>query len=175
MILNVGCGGTRSSDKFTWYGDIRIDLEKSKNVTLLADAHYLPFKDETFDTVIGFEVIEHLVNPSQGLTEMKRVLKSHGIILISIPNVWVITRIVRWLWKGRELLKHYGHLGRKGLGHRQGWDIYEFHSLAWQLDLKIINIYWINRTKPSIKRRILQFLLPREFSRTHLLVKLTKA
>ena len=54
----------------------------------LRDAKDLPFEDNTFDAVIGAHVLEHLDDPFVGLSEMVRVLKPGG------PLVVVATRCV---------------------------------------------------------------------------------
>lgn len=46
-----------------------------------ADIYDLPFKDETFDSVIVCFVLEHLHNPVKALTELKRVLKNGGTLV----------------------------------------------------------------------------------------------
>jgi len=46
-----------------------------------ADLYKLPFKDETFDSVIICFVLEHLHNPVQALNELKRVLKKGGTMV----------------------------------------------------------------------------------------------
>jgi hypothetical protein len=46
-----------------------------------ADIYKLPFKDETFDSVIVCFVLEHLHNPIQALNELKRVLKTGGTMI----------------------------------------------------------------------------------------------
>jgi len=46
-----------------------------------ADIYQLPFKDETFDSVIICFVLEHLHNPTQALFELKRVLKKGGTMI----------------------------------------------------------------------------------------------
>lgn len=53
---------------------------------LLLDAHQLPFEDESFDTVVSIETIEHLQNPGEFLSECHRVLKSGGGFICSTPN-----------------------------------------------------------------------------------------
>jgi ubiquinone/menaquinone biosynthesis C-methylase UbiE len=50
------------------------------------DALNLPFKDESFDIVTAFEVIEHLYDPQKALGEIRRILKMDGIALISTPR-----------------------------------------------------------------------------------------
>ncbi|HRR34277.1 MAG TPA: methyltransferase domain-containing protein [Kiritimatiellia bacterium] len=47
-----------------------------------------PFSDETFDGVVGSQVLEHVFNPSVFLSEVARVLKSHGHLLLTVPFVW---------------------------------------------------------------------------------------
>jgi len=47
----------------------------------------LPFENERFDVVVATEVIEHLRNLEEFISECFRVLKPGGIILVSTPNV----------------------------------------------------------------------------------------
>jgi ubiquinone/menaquinone biosynthesis C-methylase UbiE len=46
----------------------------------------LPFKDNEFDAVTCFHVIEHLDNPDNMLREFKRILKKGGILMVAVPN-----------------------------------------------------------------------------------------
>lgn len=46
----------------------------------------LPFDDAWFDTLIIFEVFEHLANPHHAVEEIQRVVRAGGRVLISIPN-----------------------------------------------------------------------------------------
>jgi SAM-dependent methyltransferase len=45
----------------------------------------LPFKSGSFDVVACTEVLEHVENPRQALSEMRRVLKRGGKLLLSVP------------------------------------------------------------------------------------------
>jgi SAM-dependent methyltransferase len=47
----------------------------------------LPFEDGTFDLVYLTEVIEHLVRPDHALQEINRVLRPHGHLIVSTPNL----------------------------------------------------------------------------------------
>ena len=51
----------------------------------------MPFEDSIFDIVYASEVIEHLEDPKGFLSEISRVLKPRGKLLISTPNsaFWV--------------------------------------------------------------------------------------
>jgi ubiquinone/menaquinone biosynthesis C-methylase UbiE len=53
---------------------------------LVGEAQNLPFSDASFDVVVSFETIEHLKDQEKYLSEIKRVLKSGGLAIISTPN-----------------------------------------------------------------------------------------
>lgn len=46
----------------------------------------LPFKDQSFSTIICTETLEHLLYPEKALEEAKRVLKNRGVIIGSVPK-----------------------------------------------------------------------------------------
>ena len=49
----------------------------------------LPFPDESFDFIICLETMEHMMSPYYALTEMRRVLKRGGRLIVSVPNpIW---------------------------------------------------------------------------------------
>jgi SAM-dependent methyltransferase len=48
----------------------------------------MPFKDESFDSIILTEVLEHCTNPFTAIAEVWRVLKPAGLLLVTAPFVW---------------------------------------------------------------------------------------
>lgn len=52
----------------------------------VTDACDLPYTDNLFDIVISFETIEHIENQHKFLSELSRVLKPNGTLVISTPN-----------------------------------------------------------------------------------------
>lgn len=52
----------------------------------LIDGNRLPFKDNKFDLIISFQVIEHIVNLKKYIFELKRVFSPHGVALFTTPN-----------------------------------------------------------------------------------------
>lgn len=52
----------------------------------VADATQLPFPDESFDHVLSFDVLEHIRDQGKALSEMVRVLKPSGSLLIYTIN-----------------------------------------------------------------------------------------
>lgn len=78
----MGCG----SDP---WGDVRVDVAFSFitahfKPTVLADAHYLPFKDGSFEVVKASHLLEHLINPLRALDETLRVAKKK--IFLKFPT-----------------------------------------------------------------------------------------
>lgn len=58
------------------------DYDSSKITYKLADVENLPFKDESFDTVVDTFSIQSYYDRKKALKEMKRVLKPGGKLLI---------------------------------------------------------------------------------------------
>jgi SAM-dependent methyltransferase len=48
------------------------------------------FGDETFDAVVSFETIEHLLDPAPFLSHVRRILTYGGLFVASVPYRWVI-------------------------------------------------------------------------------------
>jgi 2-polyprenyl-3-methyl-5-hydroxy-6-metoxy-1,4-benzoquinol methylase len=53
----------------------------------------LPLADSSFDVVWAGETIEHVADTSQWLSEVRRVLRSGGILLLSTPDHGPLTRL----------------------------------------------------------------------------------
>lgn len=51
----------------------------------LGDAETLMFQDQVFDIVISSEVLEHLISPEKSLSEIRRVIKDDGTVILSTP------------------------------------------------------------------------------------------
>ena len=128
-ILDIGCN----------YGDFhKFVTERGKEVDgevygldiqvtnyrenmVKGDAHFLPFKDESFDSVFAGEIIEHLHNPTMFLREIERVLKKGGIAIITTPNIHSLVYIRKSLLGKNPSLEHSGHI--------YAWDLILFKRL----------------------------------------------
>jgi len=99
-VLDIACGEGYGSNIISKtaievFGvDIDEDsIEKAKikykndNLTFkLGKADAIPLDDNSVDVVVSFETIEHHDKHTEMLSEIKRVLKSDGIIIISTPD-----------------------------------------------------------------------------------------
>lgn len=63
----------------------RLEITKKFEKVIYAGAEDLPFENETFDSVVALEVIEHVKKREHALCEMIRVLKRGGTLIISFP------------------------------------------------------------------------------------------
>src|SRR5690242_14263619 len=95
-ILDVGCGTGANLLMLSKYGDAEgVDVSEDalafcrerglENVKLGA-AEKLPYGDGTFDLVTALDVVEHLDDDLGGLSEMRRVLRPGGRVLLFVPT-----------------------------------------------------------------------------------------
>lgn len=64
----------------------------------VANAHHLPYKDNTFEAVFCLEMLEHVDDPVQVLSEVKRVLKKNGYVVALVPTDNFLFRLVWFIW-----------------------------------------------------------------------------
>lgn len=111
-VLDVGCGtGLFLSPLIAWgccelygvdgpteYAD-RAIRRGYKEVRVVADlsTNRLPFDDENFDLVVCKDVFEHLLNPVYALKEIRRVLKTDGLLLLHVPNHFPLYGRIKFL------------------------------------------------------------------------------
>ena len=62
---------------------IALDHRPRPEIDLVGDAHCLPFADASFDAIVCTEVFEHLLEPPRAATEMIRVLKPGGRLVLT--------------------------------------------------------------------------------------------
>lgn len=91
-LLDYGCGVGRNYDflssKCQHYVEVDISpgmLEKAKGETFLIDGINLPFKNNMFDLIFNFWVLQHVVEDNvldDILSKFNRCVKSDGIVIV---------------------------------------------------------------------------------------------
>ncbi len=75
---------------------------KSNRVShAVADLTRLPYADNTFDAIVCGWVLEHLPDPTPGLSELSRVLCPGGKLLLLTTENTLLGAMCGWLWHCR--------------------------------------------------------------------------
>jgi SAM-dependent methyltransferase len=53
---------------------------------ICGDITCLPYKDETFDFISALDVLEHIKEDQKAVSEISRILKENGILIITVPH-----------------------------------------------------------------------------------------
>lgn len=89
LILNLGCGqrfiGQKALSQLEEKYIVFLDLSPYPGVSLLGDAHSLPFQSASFHVIISQALLEHTQDPFLVAREMARVLKKGGYIYVETP------------------------------------------------------------------------------------------
>ena len=109
-VLDMGCGGGRHAFSAYRRGADVVALDMSEKdlrevevmframelegevpagasaTAVRGNAYALPFADASFDRVIAAEVLEHLPDDVDAMTELARVLRPGGLIAVTVPR-----------------------------------------------------------------------------------------
>lgn len=92
--------------------DLNVDsLRKHKTMfrRTCASLEGLPFPDSSFDLVTCNMVVEHLPDPLRTFTELGRVLRPGGVLMVHTPNVWnyavCLARVLKRVVPGPMLVR----------------------------------------------------------------------
>lgn len=81
IILDCGCGFRND-----YYSNVvYFDIVNYLSTDVIGVGEQLPFKDNSFDYVFSYAVIEHLTNPQLCAAELARVVKPNGLIYCDAP------------------------------------------------------------------------------------------
>ena len=91
-VLEIGGGRVTHNHS---YEDIfpnrhTVDIDPARQPDTIADAHSLPLTDSSFEFILCTEVLEHLHTPTQAISEMQRVLKPEGVLVLTTRFVYPV-------------------------------------------------------------------------------------
>lgn len=180
QLLEVGCGEGRGIsllwphvqryDAIDKMGDVLAGLQKQWPEVVFRQANLppLPYPDATFDTVVTFQVIEHIADDALFLQEIARVLKPGGQAFVTTPNRLMSLSRNPWHVReytgpelaerarpffsevtlrgisGHERVRRYHARNQASVQRLMRWDVLDLqHRLpAWMLRLPY---EWLNR------------------------------
>jgi len=127
-ILDIGCSTGTFLDamrtKFGWeaYGvevneyAAEIARERFKLEIFTGSLKRASYPSDYFDAITLWDVLEHVTDPSSTLSEVKRIMKPDGILILRVPNYdsWG-ARIFGQTWAGLDAPRHLYVFSRKNL------------------------------------------------------------
>lgn len=173
-LLDIGCGfgwfelvaldrGARSitgveptdADLST----VRSHFDDERVEFRVASAADLPFSDASFDTIVCWEVLEHLPRDSEqrAFDEMNRVLRPGGAFYLSTPHAAPIATVTdpAWWLIGH---RHYSRAEVSAFAAASGFSIerLELKGRVWEI-VQLLDLYvakWVFRRRPFFEAAI---------------------
>lgn len=96
VVYDLGCGKRPYEKDILTVATKYIGIDWSctqhgMHADIIADLNRaLPVENEVADTIVSFQVLEHLYEPQIVLNESHRILKSKGTVLLTVPFQWWI-------------------------------------------------------------------------------------
>jgi len=89
--------------------DVYSSASKQKNL-VSGTIEQAPFKDECFDAVTCFHVLEHIHRPIQSIRKAFQLLKPGGLLVVEVPNIASIGfRVFKRKWYPLDVPVHLNH------------------------------------------------------------------
>lgn len=144
-VLELGCGEGRGVELLAPIASSYLALDKISEVINRLSEKYpdhtfrqatfppIDLPDAQFDTIVSFQVIEHIKNDQLFLKEIARLLKPGGKALISTPNIKMT--LSRNPWHTREYTaeqlaehgkKYFSHVDMRGIAGSER--VLEYHA-----------------------------------------------
>ena len=109
-VLDAGCGSGRTLEELRRYGEVfGIELdpgaaqkaqERGCGEVRIGRLEELPWEDGTFDLITCLDVIEHTPDDRVTLSELRRVSKPGGFLLVTVPAYQA-------LWSMHDVANHH--------------------------------------------------------------------
>jgi hypothetical protein len=88
-----------------------LDAVPGRHVDVCADIRALPFSAATFDVVLCHRVMEHVMDDKAAYMEFARVLRSGGLLNLSVPQAAHRRQTTEWLYPDLSHHRHVRHYG----------------------------------------------------------------
>ena len=143
-LLDAGCSFGYGTNYFSSHSEQTIGIEIEQDMVDIAKNRYpqinfvqgvlddLPFENNSFDTIVCTDVLEHVPDEVAALNELFRVLKSDGTFILTTPHKGLFTLLDPY---------NYGYYLRKNF------------SWLYKVLYKILTGRTATKTEPGYKHR----------------------
>jgi len=125
-LLDIGCGSGEYLNVIRQFGWDTYGIELNEKAVYIAQSAGLKVKkgsaeetrygDSFFDVVRMWNLLEHTISPRRALSEVARILKKGGYLLVFVPNFYSVDRkYFGKYWAGIEIPRHLHHFSAKSL------------------------------------------------------------
>lgn len=134
-LLDIGCGTgafLNACKNSGWNttgiepGDMarNFAVEKYK-LNILNDINLLADKNEAYDVITMWHVLEHVPDLNDTIITLKRLLKKDGVLLIAVPNCNSYdTKLYQAYWAAYDVPRHFWHFTQKDIK-----SVFEKHNM----------------------------------------------
>jgi len=112
-VIDLGCGEGKLLKRLEEYSDklklFGVDIEPKvikikeflqRSEIKIADLRQSGYPDEFFDVVFCLDVLEHFASLKEPVNEIKRILKSDGLLVVSLPTENFLFKLGRFMITG---------------------------------------------------------------------------
>lgn len=164
ILLDIGCGKMpykkMIQEESTINSYIGVDIENKLyqgeiNPDYFWDGKNLPFQSNEYECAMLIEVLEHVPEPIQVLKEAARILKSDGVLLITVPFLWTLHTVPNDEYR-------YTPFALKRMLEAVGFEVVELETFGgWHASLATILALYARRALIGRNRLIAtKFLRP---------------
>lgn len=167
IYLDVGCGIGSSADFYTLNNGaqkVGVDIEEylvreiskkeSQGHFVVTDAHALPFTSNTYETVYCTHALEHMKHPKRVLSEMVRVTKPEGQLVLTVPHPRyesVVGKLING-YHGPFMHRHvFSPQGIKSLVEEAGFKVKKITTQKWWAAALITSKFLFNHFFPRME------------------------
>ncbi len=172
-VLNVGCGDGEYDRTLSamFSRTVGVDINRSdimsaklgsggNNHYAISGGEELPFRDNSFDAVICMDVLEHIRDDKKVVSEIFRVLKDGGNLVLSVPHSrypWTYDPVNGFL---RPLGAHLP-IGMWGFGHLRLYSRELLTCIIEGAGFSIEKMEYLNHYLAGLLENYLSFILSR--------------
>jgi len=131
-VIDIGAGAVGR-------GDVTLDIDPRKRPTICGDMHCLPIRGRVFDKVIMSHVLEHTYRTAPILREAHRILRSAGLLQVTVPNFAGFATLIYWLRQKPMPRLIGGHMDEFDAHHK----LFTLRSLRKELEtfgFKVVDV-----------------------------------